>query len=103
MIELHIKKHLSHDALVGDYAARVSEILDHRRTNSNTYEVKDVMLSALACMYMQSSSLNSFPDIPAQLILPSTLRLSALRLIKLSATYLLKGLCLNLNNRHVIF
>lgn len=60
MIALHIKKHLSHDALVGDYAARVSEILDHRRTNSNTYEVKDVMLSALACMYMQSSSLNSF-------------------------------------------
>jgi len=51
---------LSHDALVGDYADRISEILDHRRVKSNEYEIKDVMLSALACMYMQSPSLRSF-------------------------------------------
>ena len=59
---LHIKKHLSHDALISDYANRVSEILDHRRAKSNDYEVKDVMLSALACMYMQSPSLLSFQE-----------------------------------------
>ena len=59
---LHIKKHLSHDALIGDYAARISNILDHRRIKSNDYEIKDVMLSALACMYMQSPSLRSFQE-----------------------------------------
>ena len=62
IIPLHIKKHLSHDALINDYANRISEILDHRRVKSNNYEVKDVMLSALACMYMQSPSLRSFQE-----------------------------------------
>lgn len=59
---MHIKKHLSHDALISDYIARVNKILDHRREASNDYKVKDVMLTALACMYMQSPSLRSFQE-----------------------------------------
>ena len=59
---MHIKKHLSHDALISDYSERVIQILDHRRSASNHYEVKDVMLTALACMYIQSSSLRSFQE-----------------------------------------
>ncbi len=47
---MHVKKHLSHNALVSDYISRVDKILDHRREASNDYEVKDVMLTALACM-----------------------------------------------------
>ena len=50
---MHIKKHLSHDALISDYITRVENILDHRKTTNNYYEVKDVMLTALACMYSQ--------------------------------------------------
>lgn len=59
---MHIKKHLSHDALISDYSERVTQILDYRRSASNHYEVKDVMLTALACMYIQSSSLRSFQE-----------------------------------------
>ena len=57
---MHIKKHLSFDALIKDYADRVSSIIDHRREASNDYTVFDVMMSALACMYMQSPSLLAF-------------------------------------------
>lgn len=59
---MHIKKHLSHDALISDYTDRVSKILDRRRKASSDYEIKDVMLTALACMYMQSPSLRSFQE-----------------------------------------
>ena len=59
-ITVHIKKHLSHDALISDYANCIQKLLDHRREKSNDYEVFDVMMSALACMYMQSPSLLAF-------------------------------------------
>jgi hypothetical protein len=48
---MHIKKHLSHDALISDYTDRVSKILDRRRKASSDYEIKDVMLTALASYY----------------------------------------------------
>ena len=61
---MHIKKHLSHDALISDYISRVNKVVDHRRKASSNYEIKDVMLTALAlaCMYMQSPSLRSFQE-----------------------------------------
>lgn len=56
----HIKKHLSFDALINDFSNRINQITDHRRELSNDYTVHDVMMSAFACMYMQSSSLLAF-------------------------------------------
>lgn len=56
----HIKKHLSFDALINDFSNLINQIVDHRRTASNDYTVHDVMMSALACMYMQSPSLLAF-------------------------------------------
>ena len=46
---MHIKRHLSHDALISDYISRVNKVVDHRRKASSDYEIKDVMLIALAC------------------------------------------------------
>lgn len=56
----YIKKHLSFDALINDFSNLINQLDDHRRQASNDYTVHDVMMSALACMYMQSSSLLSF-------------------------------------------
>lgn len=56
----YIKKYLSFDALISDFSCLINSLDDHRRQASNDYTVRDVMMSALACMYMQSSSLLSF-------------------------------------------
>ena len=57
---MHIKKHLNFDALIKDYSDRINQVVDHRREASNNYMIHDVMMSALACMYMQSQSLLVF-------------------------------------------
>jgi hypothetical protein len=57
---MHIKKHLSFDALISDISTRIKNILDHRRVASTSYTIHDTMMSAFACMYMQSPSLLSF-------------------------------------------
>ena len=57
---MHIKKHLGFDALIQDYSDCINKVIDQRRKASTNYTVHDVMMSALACMYMQSSSLLDF-------------------------------------------
>ena len=57
---MHIKKHLGFDALIQDYSDCINKVIDQRRKASTSYTVHDVMMSALACMYMQSSSLLDF-------------------------------------------
>ena len=57
---MHIKKHLGFDALIQDYSDCMNKVVDQRRKASTSYTVHDVMMSALAFMYMQSSSLLDF-------------------------------------------
>jgi len=56
----YIKKHLNFDALIGDFSDLIHSIVDHRRVASTRYTIHDVMMSALACTYMQSPSLLAF-------------------------------------------
>ena len=57
---MHIKKHLSFDALVSSLSKTIDKIVEHRRKNSTEYSVHDVMMSSFACMYFQSPSLLEF-------------------------------------------
>ena len=57
---MHIKKHLSFDALVGSLSETINNIVEHRRKNSTEYSVHDVMMSSFACMYFQSPSVLEF-------------------------------------------
>ena len=49
---MHIKKHLGFDALIQDYSDCINKVVDQRRKASTDYTVHDVMMSALACMYV---------------------------------------------------
>ena len=57
---MQIKKHLNFDALVQDFIDIVDKVPEHRRAASSIYSIRDIMLSALSCMYLQSSSLLNF-------------------------------------------
>jgi len=57
---MHIKKHLSFKSLIKAFSNRVIGLSDKRSANRSQYTVHDVLLSGLACMYLQCPSLLSF-------------------------------------------
>jgi hypothetical protein len=56
---MHSKKHLSFKAIITMIVEKLSTIKDFRAVNSSN-SIVDVMLSGLACMYFQSTSLLEF-------------------------------------------
>jgi len=57
---MHIKKHLNFKSLITAFSDKVIRLSDKRNTNRSRHTVHDVLLSGLACMYIQCPSLLNF-------------------------------------------
>ncbi|MEW6609128.1 MAG: hypothetical protein AB1414_17080, partial [bacterium] len=57
---MHIKKHLRFKSLVNQVAFRVSEIADYRQPGKTDYSLTDCVMSGLAMMHFQDSSMLEF-------------------------------------------
>ena len=57
---MNIKKHLSFTPLVGALAALIRKMPDKRKKGSVDYTLHQIIMTAFACMYMQSPSLLRF-------------------------------------------
>jgi len=57
---MNIKKYLSFTPLIKSLASSINQISDSRKSGSVDYPLYDIVMSAFACMYMQSPSLLRF-------------------------------------------